>query len=151
MGRGGGLRPGSGAGSQPGVVWCYFGSCKPEEAEHLAPEANLRLRPIGEHPLGCRGRGRPSGAGVLWHTWLVPSISLCPSLSLHLPRYCGSARSACFWLILCPHSMFCATGHTVLHSGDQIAVLLHHHTALRHREQGESRPLGGFETVLTVE
>lgn len=47
-----------------GLVWCYFGSSSPEEAVYLVPEANIRLRPAGKHPLGCRGRGRFSVSGV---------------------------------------------------------------------------------------
>lgn len=84
VGRGGGLRPCSSIYSPPGLVWCYFGSGRPEEAEYLVPEANIRLRLVGKHPLGWRGRGHLSVAGVLWHTWLVPlsrSVPLYLSIS----------------------------------------------------------------------
>lgn len=140
MGRGGGLRPCSSVYSPPGLVWCYFGSGRPEEVGYLVPEANIRLRPVGKYPLGCRGRGHLSVAGVLWHTWLVP-------LSHSVPLYLSIAivvqpRSTCFWLILCPHSMFSATGHTVQRSRDQIAVLPHHHTAQERGTEEESAAVG---------
>lgn len=62
--RGGGVWPCSSIYSPLGLVWCYFGSSSPEEAVYLVPEANIRLRPAGKHPLGCRGRGRFSVSGV---------------------------------------------------------------------------------------
>lgn len=81
-GRGGGLQLCSSIYSPLGLVWCYFERGRPEEAEYLVPEANIRLRPVGKYPRGCRGRGHLSVAAVLWHTWLVPrSRSIPNSLS----------------------------------------------------------------------
>lgn len=98
--------------------------------------------------MGCGGRGHLSAAAVLWHTWLVPAPR---SAALYLRRYCGSARSTCFWLILCPHSLFCATGHTVQRSGDQIAVLAHHQAAQARRSRGRVRRFGFRRVVLAQE
>lgn len=84
-GIGGGLQLYSSIYSLSGLVWCYFERGRPEEAEYLVPEANIRLRPVGKYPRGCRGRGHLGVAAVLWHTWLVPrSHSVPNSLSLAL-------------------------------------------------------------------
>lgn len=70
----------------PCRAWCsvILEGADPEEAEYLVPEANIRLRPVGKYPHGCRGRGHLSVAAVLWHTWLVP---LSRSVPLQLSIY----------------------------------------------------------------
>lgn len=70
-------------------MWCYFGSSRPEEAEYLVPEANIRLRPVGKTSL--------SGAEAeVISVWLESSATL--GWSFHLVLFLSISLSpAPFW------------------------------------------------------
>lgn len=100
-----------------------------EEAEYLVPEANIRLRPVEEYPLGPGSRGQLCVAAPWWHTRLV---ALYHTLGLYLLLRRGQV------CLLLTHSVssqpvLCHRTHGKTQRGSDIVVQLHHPL---HRQTG---------------
>lgn len=102
---------------------CNFGGGWAGKQEHLAPRANIRLRPIGRtNPRGGFCFFVSWSALTHWAHYLTPHAFFFFFLPLLL--HSGAVRSV--WVKRWPRSMFHATGHTLQHTMDHKAVPMHH-------------------------